>query len=94
MIENPANLSLISLEEDKKIAKPRLIRSASFLVKPVAAAYIMHYRPRPSSSDLNKCQSLYFYSLAADYGFEPNALDPIKRATESAEGCVKDFIFG
>ncbi|PQP91618.1 uncharacterized protein Pyn_23918 [Prunus yedoensis var. nudiflora] len=51
-------------------------------------------RPRPSSSDLNKCQSLYFYSLAADYGFEHNALDPIKRATESAEGCVKDFIFG
>ncbi|ONI23498.1 hypothetical protein PRUPE_2G191500 [Prunus persica] len=30
MIENPANLSLISLEEDKKIAKPRLTRSASF----------------------------------------------------------------
>ncbi|CAL9022918.1 unnamed protein product [Prunus brigantina] len=30
MIENPANFSLISLEEDKKIAKPRLTRSASF----------------------------------------------------------------
>ncbi|PQP94171.1 hypothetical protein Pyn_15000 [Prunus yedoensis var. nudiflora] len=30
MIENPANLSLIPLEEDKKIAKPRLTRSASF----------------------------------------------------------------
>ncbi|KAL6270255.1 hypothetical protein ACE6H2_027166 [Prunus campanulata] len=30
MIENPANLSLISLEEEKKIAKPRLTRSASF----------------------------------------------------------------
>ncbi|PQQ03703.1 hypothetical protein Pyn_37955 [Prunus yedoensis var. nudiflora] len=30
MIENPANLSLISLEEDKRIAKPRLTRSASF----------------------------------------------------------------
>ncbi|KAM1068918.1 hypothetical protein ACFX13_000943 [Malus domestica] len=30
MIENPANLALISLEEDKKIAKPRLTRSASF----------------------------------------------------------------
>ncbi|XP_020420707.1 cytosolic invertase 1-like [Prunus persica] len=46
MIENPANLSLISLEEDKKIAKPRLTRSASFCVKPVAAAYMMHYRLR------------------------------------------------
>ncbi|XP_050137616.1 probable alkaline/neutral invertase F, partial [Malus sylvestris] len=30
MIENPANLALIYLEEDKKIAKPRLTRSASF----------------------------------------------------------------
>ncbi|ONI26955.1 hypothetical protein PRUPE_1G058000 [Prunus persica] len=30
MIENPANLSLISLEEDKRIAKPRLTRSTSF----------------------------------------------------------------
>lgn len=30
MIENPAILSLISLEEDKKIANPRLTRSASF----------------------------------------------------------------
>ncbi|PQQ21683.1 hypothetical protein Pyn_38234 [Prunus yedoensis var. nudiflora] len=66
-------------------------------------------RPRPKFN-LNKCQSLYFYSLAADYGFDPNALDPdtswplkqimakisaeIKRATESAESCVKDFVFG
>ncbi|CAL8998604.1 unnamed protein product [Prunus brigantina] len=30
MIENPANLALIPLEEDKKIAKPRLTRFASF----------------------------------------------------------------
>ncbi|KAK4769665.1 hypothetical protein SAY87_030197 [Trapa incisa] len=30
MIENPANISMISLEEDKKIAKPRLSRSSSF----------------------------------------------------------------
>ncbi|XP_020538319.1 probable alkaline/neutral invertase F isoform X2 [Jatropha curcas] len=30
MIENPSNLLIISLEEDKKIAKPRIARSASF----------------------------------------------------------------
>ncbi|XWS46256.1 hypothetical protein CRYUN_Cryun14cG0049000 [Craigia yunnanensis] len=30
MIENPANLPIISLEEDKKIAKPKLTRSISF----------------------------------------------------------------
>ncbi|XP_052193803.1 probable alkaline/neutral invertase F [Diospyros lotus] len=30
MIENPSNLLMISLEEDKKITKPRLTRSASF----------------------------------------------------------------
>ncbi|GAV68120.1 Glyco_hydro_100 domain-containing protein [Cephalotus follicularis] len=30
MIENPANLLIISMEEDKKIAKPRLTRAASF----------------------------------------------------------------
>ncbi|BBG92846.1 cytosolic invertase 2 [Prunus dulcis] len=30
MIKNPANLSLITLEEDKKIAKPRFTHSASF----------------------------------------------------------------
>ncbi|KAH6834206.1 cytosolic invertase 2 [Perilla frutescens var. hirtella] len=30
MIENPSNLLIISLEEDKKIAKPRLTRSASW----------------------------------------------------------------
>lgn len=30
MIENPSNLTLISLEEDKRIAKPKLTRSISF----------------------------------------------------------------
>ncbi|XP_031254032.1 probable alkaline/neutral invertase F [Pistacia vera] len=30
MVENPSNLLMISLEEDKKIAKPKLTRSASF----------------------------------------------------------------
>ncbi|KAK6918158.1 Glycosyl hydrolase family 100 [Dillenia turbinata] len=30
MIENPANLTMVSLEEDKKITKPRLTRSASW----------------------------------------------------------------
>ncbi|XVF22353.1 hypothetical protein REPUB_Repub12eG0165300 [Reevesia pubescens] len=30
LIENPANLSMISLEEDKRIAKPKLTRSISF----------------------------------------------------------------
>ena len=30
MIENPSNLFMISLEEDKKIANPRLTRSTSF----------------------------------------------------------------
>ncbi|XP_021748626.1 probable alkaline/neutral invertase F [Chenopodium quinoa] len=30
MLENPANLLLVSLEEDKTIAKPKLIRSASW----------------------------------------------------------------
>jgi len=30
MIENPANLLLVSLEEDKSIAKPKLTRSASW----------------------------------------------------------------
>ncbi|XAR62948.1 Beta-fructofuranosidase, partial [Bertholletia excelsa] len=30
MIENPSNLLMISLEEDKKIAKPTLVRSTSF----------------------------------------------------------------
>lgn len=29
MVENPSNLLLISLEKDKKIAKPRLTRSTS-----------------------------------------------------------------
>ena len=30
IVENPANLLLISLEEDKKMAKPRFARSTSF----------------------------------------------------------------
>lgn len=30
MVENPSNLLMISLEEDKKIAKPKLTRSASY----------------------------------------------------------------
>lgn len=30
MIENPSNLLMISLEEDKKITKPRLTRSVSW----------------------------------------------------------------
>lgn len=30
MIENPSNLLMISLEEDRKITKPRLTRSASW----------------------------------------------------------------
>nr|POE68992.1 cytosolic invertase 1 [Quercus suber] len=30
MIENPSNLVMTSLEEDKRIANPRLHRSASF----------------------------------------------------------------
>ncbi|XP_050386435.1 uncharacterized protein LOC126802774 isoform X2 [Argentina anserina] len=35
-----------------------------------------------------------YFLLTADYGSEPNVLDPIKRAIKSAEGSVKDFIFG
>ncbi|KAK9274347.1 hypothetical protein L1049_019161 [Liquidambar formosana] len=35
-----------------------------------------------------------YFLLTADYGPEPNALDPIKRAIESAEQSVKEFIFG
>ncbi|KAL6277614.1 hypothetical protein ACE6H2_021215 [Prunus campanulata] len=44
--------------------------------------------------DLNKCQSLYFYSLTADYGFIKLLLDLLEKCGESAESCVKDFIFG
>ncbi|KAL3536826.1 hypothetical protein ACH5RR_000192 [Cinchona calisaya] len=35
-----------------------------------------------------------YFLLTADYGPEPNALDPIKNAILSAENSVKDFIFG
>ncbi|KAJ0052341.1 uncharacterized protein LOC116107770 [Pistacia vera] len=35
-----------------------------------------------------------YFLLTADYGPEPNALDPIKRAILSAESSVKGFIFG
>ncbi|XP_021800829.1 uncharacterized protein LOC110745064 [Prunus avium] len=35
-----------------------------------------------------------YFLLTADYGSEPNALDPVKRAIQSAESSVKDFIFG
>ncbi|KAM1140735.1 hypothetical protein EV1_040384 [Malus domestica] len=34
-----------------------------------------------------------YFLLTADYGSEPNALDPIKKAIQSAEGSVKDFLF-
>ncbi|XP_047977348.1 uncharacterized protein LOC125219416 [Salvia hispanica] len=32
--------------------------------------------------------------LTADYGPEPNFLDPIKNAVESAKQSVKEFVFG
>ncbi|KAF3441339.1 hypothetical protein FNV43_RR15253 [Rhamnella rubrinervis] len=35
-----------------------------------------------------------YFLLTADYGPEPNALDPIKKAIVSAESSVKEFIFG
>ncbi|XP_044502017.1 uncharacterized protein LOC123223031 [Mangifera indica] len=35
-----------------------------------------------------------YFLLTADYGPEPNALDPIKEAILSAESLVKGFIFG
>ncbi|PSS04344.1 Type 1 phosphatases regulator ypi1 like [Actinidia chinensis var. chinensis] len=35
----------------------------------------------------------YFF-LTADYGPEPNVLDPIKKTILSAERSVKEFIFG
>lgn len=34
-----------------------------------------------------------YFLLTADYG-EPNVLDPIKNALESAERSMKEFIFG
>nr|GMD34754.1 UvrABC system protein A [Ipomoea batatas] len=35
-----------------------------------------------------------YFLLTADYGPEPNAIDPIKNAILSAERSVKEFIFG
>ncbi|PIM99962.1 hypothetical protein CDL12_27535 [Handroanthus impetiginosus] len=35
-----------------------------------------------------------YFLLTADYGPEPNFLDPIKNAILSAERSVKEFIFG
>ncbi|KAI5647238.1 hypothetical protein M9H77_33243 [Catharanthus roseus] len=35
-----------------------------------------------------------YFLLTADYGPEPNALDPIKNAILSAERSVKEFVFG
>ncbi|CAL5340039.1 hypothetical protein ACSBR2_004899 [Camellia fascicularis] len=35
-----------------------------------------------------------YFLLTADYGPEPNVLDPIKKAIQSAERSVKEFIFG
>ncbi|KAL7125801.1 hypothetical protein ABFS83_14G140500 [Erythranthe nasuta] len=35
-----------------------------------------------------------YFLLTADYGPEPNFLDPIKRAIKSTEKSVKDFVFG
>ncbi|KAF4386720.1 uncharacterized protein LOC115706536 [Cannabis sativa] len=35
-----------------------------------------------------------YFLLTADYGSEPNALDPVKKAIKSAENSVKGYIFG
>ncbi|XAR63070.1 hypothetical protein NMG60_11022880 [Bertholletia excelsa] len=35
-----------------------------------------------------------YFLLTADYGPEPNALDPIKQAILSAQHTVKQFVFG
>ncbi|KAL5565651.1 hypothetical protein UlMin_028815 [Ulmus minor] len=35
-----------------------------------------------------------YFLLTADYGPEPNVLDPVKKAIQSAETSVKEFIFG
>ncbi|CAA2992642.1 Hypothetical predicted protein [Olea europaea subsp. europaea] len=35
-----------------------------------------------------------YFLLTADYGTEPNALDPIKNKILSVERSVKEFIFG
>ncbi|XP_024027700.1 uncharacterized protein LOC112093454 [Morus notabilis] len=35
-----------------------------------------------------------YFLLTANYGPEPNALDPIKKAIQSAENSVKEFFVG
>ncbi|KAK1313138.1 hypothetical protein QJS10_CPA06g00314 [Acorus calamus] len=35
-----------------------------------------------------------YFLLTADYGAQPNALDPIKKAILSAEKSAKNFLFG
>ncbi|KAJ7962380.1 UvrABC system protein A [Quillaja saponaria] len=35
-----------------------------------------------------------YFLLTADYGPEPNVLDPIKKAILSAESSLKEYIFG
>ncbi|PWA87948.1 hypothetical protein CTI12_AA124510 [Artemisia annua] len=35
-----------------------------------------------------------YFLLTADYGPEPNVLDPIKNGIQSAEKSVKNFFFG
>ncbi|XP_057454608.1 uncharacterized protein LOC130746104 [Lotus japonicus] len=35
-----------------------------------------------------------YFLLTADYGSQPNALDPIKKQLLSVESTVKDYIFG
>ncbi|KAH7577902.1 hypothetical protein ACOSP7_001028 [Xanthoceras sorbifolium] len=35
-----------------------------------------------------------YFLLTADYGPEPNVLDPIKKAIFSVETSVKEYIFG
>ncbi|OVA14054.1 hypothetical protein BVC80_1787g133 [Macleaya cordata] len=35
-----------------------------------------------------------YFLLTADYGSEPNVLDPIKKIIQSTEDSVKKFVFG
>ncbi|XP_004510798.1 uncharacterized protein [Cicer arietinum] len=35
-----------------------------------------------------------YFLLTADYGPQPNVLDPIKRQIRSAESSVKEYFFG
>ncbi|KAK7274468.1 hypothetical protein RIF29_15559 [Crotalaria pallida] len=35
-----------------------------------------------------------YFLLTADYGSQPNALDPIKKRILSVESTVKEYIFG